>query len=117
MIPPGQSNASELWVLVEDLTSATDTKRNNACDKSHKNKYFVTLTVEDRLEGFKEQDYSISHNPCDKSNCQFYALSYLLWKIDIHRSARGVCLEVVNMSEHSGNSEGQPLKYFAGLRW
>ena len=81
LIPPGQNNSSELWVLVEDETSVTSKNKNNACDKSHKSKYFMPFTAEKLLKGFKDQGYSISHNPCDKRNCQFYAFWYLLQKI------------------------------------
>ena len=78
----------------------------------------MPFTAEKQLKSFKDQGYSISHNPRDNRNCPFHALSYLLRKIDIHRSPRGVCQEVVTyVSKHQGNSEGQPLECFAGLPW
>ena len=61
------------------------------------------------MDSFKNQVFSISHNPSGDGNCQFTVLSYLLQKIGIHRFARSVCEEVVNyLSETPENSEGQP---------
>ena len=56
----------------------------------------MPFTVEDRLKSFKDQGFSISHNPSGDGNYQFLALSYFLQKIDIHRSERSVCQEVSN---------------------
>lgn len=56
----------------------------------------MPFTVENRLESFNDQDFSISHNPSGDGNYQFPALSYFLQKIDIHRFERSVCQEVLN---------------------
>ena len=118
LIPPGQVNASELWVLAEDLASATNANRNNACDKSHRSKYLNPFTIEGRLESFKNQGFGISHNPSDDDSCQFSALSYLLQKIGIRRSARRFRQKVVSyLSASPENSEGPPLECFAKLLW
>ena len=47
LIPPGQSNFSQLPLLIEDLTSATYVYRNNACDKSHRNTSFLLQLKKD----------------------------------------------------------------------
>lgn len=76
----------------------------------------MTFTVEDRLESFKDQGFSISHNPSGDGNYQFPALSYFLQKIDFHRSERSVCQEALNYQfENPEKSERQPLEYFVGL--
>ena len=45
-IPPDQINTSELCVSTENLTSATNANRTNACDKLGRSKYFMPFTVE-----------------------------------------------------------------------
>ena len=70
------------------------------------------------MESFKDQGFSISHNPSGNGNCQFSTLSYLLKNIGIHGSARTFRQEVVNyLSENTENSKGQPLEHFARLPW
>ena len=84
MIHPCQINVFKLWISTEDLTSTTNVNRKKVCEKSHRSKYFISFTVEGRLESFKDQGFSISHNPSGDVDCQFSALSYLLQKIGIH---------------------------------
>ena len=70
------------------------------------------------MESFKDQGFSISHNPSGDGNCQFYVLLYLLQKIGIHRSARSLRQKLVNyLFETPENFEGHPLEHFARLRW
>lgn len=100
------------------ITSATDTNTTNACDKSHRSKYFIPFTGEDQMESFKDQGFSISHNPSDNSNCQFPTLLHLPEKIGIHRSGRSVRQEVVSyLSENPENSGGQLLKHFTRIEY
>ena len=98
------------------ITSGTDTNRTNACDKSHRSKYFIPFTGEDQMESFKDQGFSVSHNPSGNGNCQFPTLSYLHEMIGIHRSGRSVPQKVVSyLSENPENSGGQLLKHFTRI--
>ena len=75
LIPPGQTNFTEQWVSIEDIASAKHTNKTNSCRKSHRSKYLIPLTGEDRLEAFEDQGYIIAYNPSGDRDCQFSALS------------------------------------------
>ena len=79
----------------KNLTSATDVNRTNACDKSHRSKYFcfIPFTVEGQSES---AGFSISHNPHLAMAIVHFLQSYLLENIRIYRSARSGLQEVVN---------------------
>lgn len=75
--------------------------------RSHTSKYFIPSTSDGQMESFKDQGFSISHNPSGNGNCQFSTLSCLPKKIGIHRSARSVRQKVVSyLSENTDNSGG-----------
>ena len=46
LIPPGQTNFTEQWVSIEDITSAKHTNKTNSCRKSHRSKYLILLAGE-----------------------------------------------------------------------
>ena len=75
LIPPGQTNFTEQWVSIEDIASTKHTNKTNSCRKSHRSKYLIPLTGEDRLEAFEDQGYIIAYNPSGDRDCQFSALS------------------------------------------
>ena len=60
LIPPGQTNFTQQWVSIEDIASAKHTNKTNSCRKSHRSKYLIPLTGEDRLEAFEDQGYTIA---------------------------------------------------------
>ena len=68
------------------------------------------------MESFKDQGFSISHNPSGNGSCHFSTLSYFPEKIGIHRSGRSVLQEAVSyLSENTENSGGQLLKHFTRI--
>ena len=95
LIPPGQTNFTEQWVSIEDIASAKHTNKTNSCRKSHRSKYLIPLTGEDRLEAFEDQGYIIAYNPSGDGDCQFSALSYFLQTIGVYRSANIIHREIV----------------------
>ena len=95
LIPPGQTNFTEQWVSIEDIASAKHTNKTNSCRKSHRSKYLIPLTGEDRLEAFEDQGYIIAYNPSGDGDCQFSALSYFLQTIGVYRSANIIRREIV----------------------
>ena len=118
LIPPGQTNFTEQAVFIEDTASTKYTNKTNSCRKSHRSEYLIPLTGEDRFEAFEDQGYTIAYNPPGDGDCQFSALSYLLQRIGVYRSANIIRREIVQyLSENPNHSEGQPLEYFAGLLW
>ena len=98
------------------MTMAKHTNKTNSCRKSHRSKYLIPLTGEDRLKAFEDKDYSIAYNPSGDGDCQFSALPYFLQSIGVYTSANNICREIVQyLSENPNNSEGQLLEYFAVL--
>ena len=95
LIPPGQTNFTEQWVSIEDIASTKHTNKTNSCRKSHRSKYLIPLTGEDRLEAFEDQGYIIAYNPSGDGDCQFSALSYFLQTIGVYRSANIIHREIV----------------------
>ena len=95
LIPPGQTNFTEQWVSIEDIASTKHTNKTNSCRKSHRSKYLIPLTGEDRLEAFEDQGYIIAYNPSGDGDCQFSALSYVLQTIGVYRSANIIRREIV----------------------
>ena len=107
LIPPGQTNFTEQWVSVEDITSAKHTNKTNSCRKSHRSKYLIPLAGEDRLEAFEDKGYTIHYNPSGDGDGQFSALSYFIQRIGVYRSANIIHREIVQyLSENPNNSEG-----------
>ena len=77
LIPPGQIKATEMWVSVEDITSAKSSSKKRSCNKSHRSKCFIPLTIENRLENFEDQGYAVAYNPTGDGDCQFSTISLL----------------------------------------
>ena len=105
---------------MKDITSLTKAKeaerqkRRQPVGGSHRNKYYIPQTLDDRLAAITSQGFRVVFNPAGDGNCQFSAMAFVLQNIGIHRSVERLREEVVSdLDLHRYTSDHTPLELTA----